>query len=142
MRKPDLERNKLIYDLYFVDKLTVSQISERASLSISQVSRVLSKSPLYLPEKANRKEKNRKRHNEKTKEIMKNKRAKQQFEEKLEMDRLHYQASMELSYTSPLSNIALRKNCSSAYSYNTKKGIYELKNDCVYSADMPIKIKY
>lgn len=142
MRKPDLERNKLIYDLYFVDKLTVSQISERVALSISQVSRVLSKSPLYLPEKANRKEENHKRHNEKTKEIMKNKRAKKQFEEKLEMDRLHYQASMELSYTSPLSNIALRKNCSSAYSYNTKKGIYELKNDCVYSADMPLKIKY
>lgn len=141
MRKPDLERNKLIYDLYFVDKLTVSQISERASLSISQVSRVLSKSHLYLPEKANRKKENRKKHNEKTKEIMKNKRAKKQFEEKLEMDRLHYQASMELSYTSPLSNIALRKNCSSAYSYNTKKGIYELKNDCVYSADMPLKIK-
>ena len=141
MRKPDLERNKLIYDLYFVDKLTVSQISERAALSISQVSRVLSKSPLYLPEKANRKEENRKRHNEKAKEIMKNKRAKKQFEEKLEMDRLHYQASIELSYTSPLSNIALRKNCSSAYSYNTQKGIYELKNDCVYSADMPLKIK-
>ena len=141
MRMPDLERNKLIYDLYFVDKLTVSQISERIVLSISQVSRVLSKSPLYLPEKANRKEENRKRHNEKAKEIMRNKRAKQQFEEKAIIDKLHYQAALELSYTYPLSNIALRKNCSSAYSYNTKKGIYELKNDCVYSADMPLKVK-
>ena len=141
MRTPDLERNKLIYNLFFVDKLTVSQISEKVALSISQVSRVLSKSPLYLPEKNNRKEENRKRHNEKTKEIMRNKRAKQQFEEKAIIDKLHYQAALELSYTSPLSNIALRKNCSSAYIYNTKKGIYELKNDCVYSADMPLKVK-
>lgn len=142
MRKPDLERNKLIYDFYFVDKLTVSQISEKVTLSISQISRVLSKFPLYLPEKANRKEENRKRHNEQTKEIMKNKRAKQQFEEKASMDRLHYQASMELSYTSPLSNIALRKNCSSAYEYNSEQKFYKLKDGCVYSADMPLKIKY
>lgn len=73
MRKSDLERNNLIYNLYFEDKLNITQISKKIDLSISQVSRVLSKSHLYMQEKAERKEENRKKHSEQTKEIMKKK---------------------------------------------------------------------
>lgn len=142
MRNSDLERNELIYNLFFVDKLTASEISKRIDLSISQITRILSKSPLYVQEKAKRKEENIRKHTKRTKEFITAKRRKKYFEEKAIMDKLHYQASMELSYNSPLSNVALRKNCSSAYNYNTKKRIYELKNACVYSADMPLKIKY
>ena len=76
----DLERNTLIYNLYFKDKLTVSEISKKVDLSISQISRVLSKSNLYQQEKANRKEENHKKYKEQAKEIMSNKRNKKQME--------------------------------------------------------------
>ena len=49
----DLERNELIYNLYFKDKLNVSEISKKVNLSISQISRILSKSSLYQQEKSN-----------------------------------------------------------------------------------------
>lgn len=142
MRKMDLERNELIYNLYFKDKLTVSEISQKASLSISQISRILSKSSLYQQEKSNRKEKNHKKHNEQTKEIMRKKRNKKQMEEKAIMDALHKQASIELSYFSSISTVALRKNYSSSYNYNNKKKRFELKDNIAYSNDMPKIIKY
>ena len=52
----DLERNELIYNLYFKDKLTVSEISKKVNLSISQISRILSKFSIYQQEKSSRKE--------------------------------------------------------------------------------------
>lgn len=57
MKKTDLERNELIYKLYFQDKLTLTQISHQINLSISQISRILSKFPNYMQEKNERKEK-------------------------------------------------------------------------------------
>ena len=142
MKKMDLERNELIYDFYFKDKLTVSEISQKVNLSISQISRILSKSALYQQEKANRKEENIKKHNEQAKEIMKKKRNKKRMEEKAIMDKLHREATIELSYFSPISKVALRKNCSSAYRYNTERKRFELKKDLAYSSDMPEIIKY
>ena len=138
----DLERNELIYDLYFKDKLTLTEISKKVNLSISQISRILSKSALYQQEKANRKEENIKKHNEQAKEIMKKKRNKKRMEEKAIMDKLHREATIELSYFSPISKVALRKNCSSAYRYNTERKRFELKKDLAYSSDMPAIIKY
>lgn len=82
MKKIDLERNELIYNLYFKDKLTVSEISQKVNLSISQISRILSKSALYQQEKANRKEENHKKHNEQAKEIMKKKEIKNEWKKK------------------------------------------------------------
>lgn len=142
MKKMDLARNELIYNLYFKDKLTISEISKKVNLSISQISRILSKSTLYQQEKANRKEENHKKHNEQAKEIMRKKRNKKRMEEKAIMDRLHRQATMELSYFNPISKVAIRKNCSSAYNYNAKRKRFELKKDMVYSTDMPKIIKY
>ena len=49
------------------------------------------------------------------------------MEEKTIMDKLHRQAAIELSYFSSMSKVALRKNCSSAYYYNSKKKSFELK---------------
>lgn len=57
MKKMNLERNELIYNLYFKDKLTISEISKKIDLSISQISRILSKSPLYQQEKLTEKKK-------------------------------------------------------------------------------------
>ena len=142
MKKMDLARNELIYNLYFKDKLTISEISKKVNLSISQISRILSKSTLYQKEKANRKEENHKKHNEQAKEIMRKKRNKKRMEEKAIMDRLHRQATMELSYFNPISKVAIRKNCSSAYNYNAKRKRFELKKDLAYSSDMPEIIKY
>lgn len=138
----DLARNELIYNLYFKDKLTISEISKKVNLSISQISRILSKSTLYQQEKANRKEENHKKHNEQAKEIMRKKRNKKRMEEKAIMDRLHRQDTMELSYFNPISKVAIRKNCSSAYNYNAKRKRFELKKDLAYSSDMPEIIKY
>lgn len=64
------------------------------------------------------------------------------MEEKSIIDKLHRQATMELSYFSPMSKVALRKNCSSAYHYNAKRKRFELKKDLAYSSDMPEIIKY
>lgn len=138
----DLERNELIYNLYFKDKLAVSKISKKVNLSISQISRILSKSPLYQQEKANRKEKNHKKHNEQTKEIMRKKRNKRQMEEKAIMEKLHREATIELSYFGPISKVAIRRSCSSAYCYSTQKKRFELKDNMAYSNDMPKIIKY
>ncbi len=132
----------MIYNLYFSDKLNLTEISKKVDLSISQISRILSKSPLYLQEKADRKDKNRIKHIEQTKELIKRKRDKKKAEEKAVLDKLHYQASIELSSFAPLSNFAIRKTCSSAYNYNTDKRRFELKDDVAYSTDMPSKIKY
>lgn len=142
LKKTDLERNELIYKLYFQYKLTLTQISHQINLSISQISRVLSKSPNYVQEKNKRKEENRKKHLEQTKEIIKNKRLQKQIEEKQILDILHNQASFELSYTHPMSKSAIRKHCSSAYNYNHNKKRFELKDDVAYSNDMPKIIKY
>ena len=142
MKKMDLGRNELIYNLYFKDKLTVSEISKKIDLSISQISRILSKSSLYQQEKANRKEENHKKHNEQAKKIMRKKRNKKRMEEKAIMEKLHREATIELSYFSPISKVAIRKSCSSAYIYNTKRKRFELKKDMVYSTDMPSEIKY
>ena len=142
MRMADLERNKQICKLYFEDKLSVTEIGNKINLSISQVSRILSKSPNYNQEKANRKDENYKRHNEQAKEIMKKKRNKKQAEDKATMDKLHNQASLELSYTHTISKIDIRKNCSSAYNYNSSKKRFELDNTIAYSNDMPKIIKY
>lgn len=142
LKKTDLERNELIYKLYFQDKLTLTQISHQINLSISQISRILSKFPNYMQEKNERKEKNLEKHIEQTKEIIKNKRLQKQIEEKQILDILHNQASFELSYIHPMSKYAIRKNCSSAYNYNHNKKRFELKDDVAYSNDMPKIIKY
>ena len=142
IEKMDLERNELIYNLYFEDKLTVSEISKKVNLSISQISRILSKSSLYQQEKSSRKEENYKKHKEQAKEIMRKKRNIKQMEEKAIMDKLHRQAAIELSYFGSMSKVALRKNCSSAYNYNNKKERFELKDNMAYSNDMPKIIKY
>ena len=142
LRRPNLKRNELIYSLYFEAKLTVSEISKTVDLSISQISRVLSKSPLYHQEKENRKEEYQQKHKEQAKEIMRNKRRKKKLEEQEILDNMHNQASIELSYFSPISKVALRKNCSSAYEYDSAQKNYKLKDDCVYSTDMPSKITY
>ena len=73
---------------------------------------------------------------------MRKKRNKKRMEEKSIIDKLHRQATMELSYFSPMSKVALRKNCSSAYHYNAKRKRFELKKDLAYSSDMPEIIKY
>lgn len=142
MIKPDLKRNDLIYNLYFNDKLNITQISKKVNLSISQISRVLSNSPMYMQEKAKRKEENRVKHSEQAKELMKRKRSQKRAEEKAIINALHNQAIAELSYFYPLSKVAIRKNCPNTYEYNVKKKRFELKTDMVYSNDMPSQIKY
>lgn len=94
MKTTYIIRNSLIYNLYFNQKISLTEISKRVNLSVSQVSRILSIFPLYKEEKATRKENNHKRHIEKTKEYIKNKRK----EDKAIMEAIHFKASLELSF--------------------------------------------
>ena len=142
MKRTDEERNNLIYNFYFNDKLTLTQISKKVNLSISQVSRILSTFPIYMQEKAKRKEENRVKHSEQAKEIMRRKRCQKYAEEKAIINNLHNQDVAELSSFFPLSKVAIIKYCPNAYEYNVERKRFELKTDIVYSNDMPSKIKY
>ena len=142
MRKTNLERNQLIYNFYFQNLMSISEISNKINLSASQVSRILSTFPEYKQEKNRRKEQNHEKHNIQVKEFIKNKRIKKQTMEKEIMNILHNQAAIELSYTPHISNESIRKCCLSAYEYNSSKKRFELKDDLVYSKDMPRIIKY
>ncbi len=142
MKKLDLERNELIFNLYFEDKLNLTEISKKVNLSVSQISRILSTHPKYEQEKATRKLENQRKHIEQTKQLIKNNRQKKHVTDKAIMDTLHNQAVMELSYSSHISKIAIRKSCSSVYKYNIHKKRFELKENVCCSSDMPRIIRY
>lgn len=54
---------------------------------------------------------------------------------------MHNQASMEMSKSKRLSNMAYRNWNTSAYSYNEKKKRFEFKEELGRSADVPKYIK-
>ena len=62
--------------------------------------------------------------------------------EYIDMKSQHEQATRELSKHSVLGNDTLRKWCSSAYKYNTKKTRYEFDTENLLKpADFPLYIK-
>ena len=97
-----------------------------------------------LEHDTNRKEKNKIKHKENTKKIIKaTRKAKQQKNksEDLILKRMHNQASQELSKGKRLSNLAYRNWNKSAYSYNKAKKRYEFKKELGRSYDVPKYIK-
>ncbi len=114
MIKSDLERNNLIFNLYFENKLTASEISKKVSLSISQISRILSVFPLYNQEKTRRIEENRIKHNEQAKKIMRDKRIKEKDETKTKLFEIYmkdwlesYKNNLEDNYKTESANVLL-----------------------------------
>lgn len=133
-----------ITKLYFVDREIPATIARKLNISKSAVTQVLQKDERYQREKMIRKEKNKIKHKENTKKLIKaTRKAKQQKNksEDLILKRMHNQASQELSKGKRLSNLAYRNWNKSAYSYNEAKRRYEFKEELGRSNDVPKYIK-
>lgn len=104
----------------------------------------MQKDERYEAEKAYRKEKNKLKHKENTKIIVKKQREIKKFKNdayNLDMKRMHEQASQELSKGKRLSNIAYRNWNKSAFTYNSKRKGYEFRKELGRSYDIPKFIK-
>ena len=103
-----MERNKIIVELYFTNKMKQKDIAEKLNISKYIVSRVLSKDARYSEEKERRKEMSIKRHNEKKAESVIRKRKQKQNDYAI-LKNQHIQASLELSGgRKSIGNIAFR----------------------------------
>lgn len=133
-----------ILNLYFEDKLKQKEIAEKLNISKYKVSRTVGKDTRYILEKERRKNLSRIRHSEKTKEIMKTKRKKQQFNNNVDdliLKNAHNQASKELSKGKRLYNMAYRNWNKTAYKYNGQKKRFEFREELGRSYDVPKYIK-
>lgn len=135
---------KNIIDLYFEEKLRPVDIANKLNISKSAVTQVLKIDKRYKEEKEIRKQKNKIKHNEDTKEYVKNTRIIAQFNRKIDdlvLKALHEQAARELSKRGKLSNLAYRKWNISAYDYDEEHKRFVFKKELGRSADVPKYIK-
>ena len=137
-------KKETIIKRYFVDKARPADIAKELNISKSAVTQVLQKDERYKVEKEYRKEKNKLKHNENTKIIVKKQREIKKFKnhaDNLDMKRMHEQASKELSKGKRISNIAYRNWNKSAFTYNSKRKGYEFRKELGRSYDVPKFIK-
>ena len=137
-------RKSEILKMYFTDKLRPVDIAKKLDISKSAVTQVLKKDKRYMQTKQERKIKNQNKHIEETKEYIKTKRKIAQFKnnaDDLILKNMHNQASVELSKSKKMTNIAYRNWNKSAYFYNEKKKRFEFKEELGRSADVPKYIK-
>jgi len=137
-----MERNKIIVELYFINKMKQKDIAEQLNISKYIVSRVLAKDSRYKKEKEKRKEISTQRHNkQKVESIIKKRKEKQNFYDVLKSQ--HLQASLELSGGKKnIGNRAFRNWNPSIYRYDNKTRSYKLKSNIVATYDVPRKIKW
>ena len=137
-------RKSEILKMYFTDKLRPVDIAKKLDISKSAVTQVLKKDKRYMQTKQERKIKNQNKHIEETKEYIKTKRKIAQFKnnaDDLILKNMHNQASVELSKSKKMTNMAYRNWNKSAYFYNEKKKRFEFKEELGRSADVPKYIK-
>lgn len=137
------DKNEVL-KLYFEKNLNPTDIAKKFNVDKSTITRILQKDTGYLEEKKVRKQKNKKRHIQETKDYIKAERKIKQFKnsaEDLALKRKHNEASAELSDRKRLSNMAFRNWNKSAYSYNEKKRRFEFKEELGRSYDVPKYIK-
>ena len=140
-----MKNNKeTIINKYFIEKLKPVEIAKELNISKSAVTQVLQKDKRYKKEKVNRKTKNKKNHNEKTKQYMKYKREvikRKKDKDNIDLRNMHNQATAELSKKKRLSNMAYRNWNKSAFTYNKKRNGYEFRKELGRSYDVPKFIK-
>lgn len=140
-----MKNNKeLAITMYFIEKLKPVEIANRLNVSKSAVTQFLQKDNRYIKEKLIRKNQNKIKHIEKTKDLIKTKRKIKQFENSVDdliLKNMHNQASMELSQPKRLNNMAYRNWNKSAYTYNSKKRRFEFREELGRSNDVPKFIK-
>ena len=136
--------NENILKMYFENKMKQTEIAEKLKISKYKVSRVVTKDSRYQQEKDNRKLENKNKHNERTKEYIRNKRKNNNLHNDYEiLKQMHNQASKELSRGAKnISNRAYRDWNVSAYKYNKQNKCYELKKGIVTGIDIHKRIKW
>lgn len=136
------EKKEEITILYFQEGKNLTEISELIGVSVSYISKILRKDSRYAEEKENRKSNNLTQRRKKQKKLIYANRKNSIDVEYAVLLKQHKEDTRELSKTSKLGDLALRKWCSSVYKYNNKKKRYEF--DCgsaLKPADFPSYIK-
>lgn len=139
-----MEKKKKIEELYFNQKMSLTEIAEQIGLSISYISRILRQNPNYSVEQERRKNENKMLRREKQKELiykLRKNRTAQNIIENQKIKRQHEQASIEMSKRKTLGNEALRKWCS-LYKYDKEKQKYKFDDSkTLKPRDFPLYIK-
>lgn len=140
-----MKNNKdIIIQLYFIEKFRPVDIAIKLNISKSAVTQVLQKDERYTEEKAIRKEQNKIKHKENSNKLKKAKRKNEQFKNNVDdliLKNMHNQASIELSKSKRLNNMAYRNWNKSAYKYNSKRKGFEFREELGRSYDVPKFIK-
>ncbi len=127
--------------MYFVDKMRQVEIARLLNISKYKVCRMVTKDSRYAEEKNARKEINRKKHIERTKEYIKKKRKRESELAKVKRD--HILAVMELSDKNKVvSNRAFRNLNPSIYRYDVKSKSFILKRNVITGIDVPKRVKW
>lgn len=140
-----MDKNKdIIIRMYFIEKLRPIDISKKLAISKSAVTQVLQKDNRYLKEKEIRKQINRKKNIEYTKQYITTTRKNKSIDvDYAILKQAHEQASRELSGgRKPISNRAFRDWNPSIYKYNSKSQSYVLKKGIVVGSDVPKRINW
>ena len=140
-----MNKNKdIIIEMYFIEKLRAIDISKKLGISKSAVTQVLQKDERYLQEKEIRKQINRKKNVEYTKQYITTIRRNKSVDvDYAILKQAHEQASRELSGgKKPMSNRAFRDWNPSIYKYNSKSQSYVLKKGIVVGSDVPKRINW
>lgn len=129
---------------YFQDKMKQIDIAKELNISKYKVSRVVTKDPRYRAEKERRKEVNRRKNREETKEYI-NKQRKRKKDDigYAQLKQAHMQATAELSGgRKTITNRAFRDWNTSIYEYDSKSQCYKLRKGVNTGCDVPRTIKW
>lgn len=139
-----VKKKEKIEEMYFVQKMSLTNISKELGISISYISRILRNNTNYKEEQERRKKENHTKRRILQKELIHKRRreiATQKAMENQIIKLLHEQATKELSRGRTLGNDTLRKWCS-LYKYNNDKKRYEFDSKkTLKPRDFPLYIK-
>lgn len=142
--KYSVEKREKIEEMYFIQKMSLTNIAEKLNVSVSYVSRLLRQNKKYHNEQEIRKQENQLKRKRQQKELIYSQRkekARQRLLENQAMKKSHEQATKEMSKGRILGNETLRKWCS-LYNYNKDKKCYEFNtNEALKPRDFPLYIK-
>jgi len=139
-----VKKREKIEEMYFIQKMSLTNIAKELNVSVSYVSRLLRQNEKYHDEQEIRKKQNQLKRKEQQKKLIYNQRkekSRQRLLENQAMKRLHEQATREMSKGRTLGNETLRRWCS-LYNYNKDKKCYEFNtNEVLKPRDFPLYIK-
>ena len=135
-------KNKIL-KLYYEKHEKRTDISIKLNISTAYITRIIKQDFRYESEKLYRKEISKQKQTERTKEYITRKREftrNGQVEDFLRIQ--HNRDVYKLSYRRNISNVAIRKWCSGAYHYNSRKKRFEFDEKIGRSYAMPKAINY